>query len=167
MALLKSLIPIIQSEDVVRAAVRENTQQTSDDQLTEEDWHMILDHDLNDPTKSVAVQFTKGDYIIKQGVFYKKIFQIVSGTCIVEKEDPVTNQTSVLNYIHSGATLGEYNFFTGNAASASVVANFRLVEVYLIDKEHLCNLIQSHPQTVYRFYKHLCNVASERVVTHH
>lgn len=127
--------------------------------LTEEEWKLILG------TSNSCIQFQKGDYIIKEGCTYKSLFQTVSGTFDVVKETR-NKGNEVIGSVSDGEVLGEINFFTQNAASASIIVTSDSAEVYLIDKEYLWSLMEKHPNVVLRFYYHLCNIVGSRLMKH-
>merc|ERR1712083_1089474 len=131
-SLLESLITIENEEKSSRRnyKVTEENNDKENQTLSEDEWKLILGSESDS-----CIEFRKGDYIMEEGFTYKTLFQTVSGTCDVEKK--TASGVEVLGSINSGEVLGEINFFTREAASASIVVTSDVAEVYLISKEYL------------------------------
>ena len=117
--------------------------------------------------KEMILSFSKGDVILKEGQHYSMIFQILSGSCRIEKTVKENNEYKnvILGKMMAGEMFGEVNFLTEAGATATVVADSNVV-MYFIDGEFIKkNLIEADPHLVVRFYHYICTVLAKRILT--
>jgi len=122
-----------------------------DDSVTEEHWEMIL-------LGGREVKFKKDEIILNQGNESQCIYQIVEGTCRVEKE----GFNKVLARMPSGSTFGEMSFLLGGGASACVIADTDDVSVFIIEAQYFKRLFNERPDLAGRWFKYLATVLEGR-----
>ena len=71
---------------------------------------------------------------MKQGKEYDVIFQSASGMCRIEKRVEKKGEAQVLGTLPAGQIFGEIGFLERIAATASIVADEEVVEVYEMDE---------------------------------
>lgn len=110
--------------------------------LTEQDWQMLA-------AKSRLVRYDMHDLILKKGEQPEAIYIIEKGHVRIERApgDTIARRGQ-------GSVFGEISFLESKGASASVVAD-EPVEVSVIDKAHVEELLESMPDFAVRFYKTL------------
>jgi CRP-like cAMP-binding protein len=106
--------------------------------------------------------FKSGDVIIQEGTNFQKIYQIISGSCRVEK-NVSSNQPKLLSIIPPGEIFGEISFLEKGETSASVRAASEKVEVCVVEGTILNALFQSTPGLGARFHKFLAGVTEKRL----
>jgi CRP-like cAMP-binding protein len=122
--------------------------QESEGLLTEEDWNILL----NGASQKV---YNKDETILNANIRSTKLFQIVKGSCRVEKG-------TVLGKMETGEIFGEINFLDGEGTSASVVADEEETEVLVMRRSALKILFVRHPALAGRFYHYLSTILSLR-----
>jgi CRP-like cAMP-binding protein len=126
--------------------------------LTATDWDLMLNG-------AKKVVFKDGEFIIRSGDSYQKIYHIIRGNCIVEVERD--GQMIVINRMQENTTFGEMSFIKQTEdneykASASVVA-VEEVEISIIEGYFLNILFDMHPGLEVRFFEYLCSVLANRI----
>lgn len=126
--------------------------------LSESDLKMFL-------TGAKQYTYRKNEVILAEGSRSRCLYQIGKGVVRVEKQIPVeededkpaTGETelTVVRKMGAGVMFGEMSFLTGNAASASIVADQDAVEVYIIEDSFVESLLSVDPELPGRFYKFL------------
>jgi len=158
LSLLESLIAIDSESHITNdlPVPQENPSQKAST-LSEDEWKLILGSECDS-----CVEFMKGDYVIHEGCTYRTLFQTASGSYSVERLSGGIRED--IGTVEVGEVLGEINFFTQQAASASVVVTSESAEVFLINSEYLLNdLLKSHPNVVAKFYYHICYLVGSRL----
>jgi len=123
--------------------------------LTKVDWDLIL-------KDAKLIRFSKNDIIIQEGDRFQRIFQVASGSCRVEKKKEDGHNT-VLGSINPNQTFGEISFLQGEGATASVIANEEIVEIYVIEGYIISNLFDAYPGFGGRFFKYLAYTVNNRL----
>lgn len=118
--------------------------------LTNQDWRKLVD-------RSRYVSYQKNDVILAKGDLPEAIFVIESGTVRIERAPG-----SVIVRRGPGAVFGEISFLEGKGASASVVAD-ETVDVSVIGKAQVEELLESDPKFAVRFYKTLAFTLAYRL----
>lgn len=142
--------------------------------LTPTDWELMLNG-------AKKVIFKDGEFIIRAGESYQKIYHIVRGNCIVEVERD--GQMVIINRMGENTTFGEMSFIKQTEdneykASASVIAVDE-VEISIIEGYFLNIIFDMHPglgetrvlafvhlkscSTEVRFFEYLCHVLAQRI----
>eukprot|EP01102_Stenamoeba_stenopodia_P017403 TRINITY_DN6222_c0_g4_i1.p1 TRINITY_DN6222_c0_g4~~TRINITY_DN6222_c0_g4_i1.p1 ORF type:complete len:812 (-),score=191.97 TRINITY_DN6222_c0_g4_i1:61-2496(-) len=120
------------------------------------DWKLIL---MGGETR----RFQKDQVILKKNDRYQSLYQIVSGRCRVEAEDPLTKATQVIRIVDTYDIFGDIGFVTGDGATANVVSDEDDTEVYVIAADYLYHIFKRDPILVGRFYKYLAVVQEGRL----
>ena len=116
--------------------------------LTPDDWTVLL-NGVSQKT------YKKGETILSANIRSTKLFQIVKGSCRVEKGQ-------VLGKMETGEIFGEINFLDGEGTSANVVADEEETEVVVMRRSALKILFVRHPALAGRFYHYLSTILSIR-----
>lgn len=122
-----------------------------EDDVQERHWEIIL-------MGGREVRFRQDDVIIKEGEELQRIYQIVEGTCRVEK----VGFDHVLARMPNGSTFGEMSFLLGGGASASVIADSEEVTVFIIEADYFKRLFNERPELAGRWFKYLATVLEGR-----
>jgi len=129
----------------------------------EEDWELILNNG------TFTAKYSKDEYVIKEGRLTKRIYQIVKGSCRIEKRRDDDTTTQLAKIQPTGETVdsifGEISFLGGGdkAASASVIAD-EDTTIYIIEPYFLNILFQYNPSLSGRFFYFLSKVLSKRLM---
>ena len=150
--------------------------------LTPTDWELMLGG-------AKKVTFQEGEFIIRAGETYQKIYHIVRGSCNVEINRG--GEAVIINRMQENTTFGEMSFILQSEdseyqASASVIAAEE-VEISIIEGYFLNIIFDMHPGKfqifetrrhtssthsrfsffniglVARFFEYLCNVLANRI----
>lgn len=119
------------------------SREAEQDVMTEEDWQKIL-------PCAVLTTYKEGDIILRQGESSRKVYQIVSGICRVEKWD--NNQTQILGRMKAGQMFGEITYFFGGGASVTIIAEEDDMQVCKLEQlaylQGVCNAKEYPPQCI-------------------
>lgn len=118
--------------------------------LTAQDWQMLAD-------RSRLVSYEKDHVILKKGDLPEAIFIIEQGTVRIERAPG-----SIIVRRGPGAVFGEISFLESKGASASVVAD-GAVDVSVIPKDKVQELLEANPAFAVRFYKTLAFTLAYRL----
>ncbi len=147
------------AQDVSALAADDVFEESQKKILTPTDWELMLNG-------AKKVIFKDGEFIIRAGESYQKIYHIVRGNCIVEVERD--GQMVIINRMNENTTFGEMSFIKqtedndGYKASASVIAVDE-VEISIIEGYFLNILFDMHPGLEVRFFEYLCHVLAQRI----
>lgn len=119
---------------------------------TKEDWQLILEG-------AQRISYKAGSVISKEGEYFQRIYQILIGTCRVEKI--INGKTEELAKLHNGDIFGELSFLEKTRASASVLADTD-VEIVVIEGYSLGALFEVKSGLGGRFFKYLSSVIQKR-----
>ena len=126
--------------------------------LTDSDWGLILDG-------AKRITYKDGEYIIKAGESYQRVYHLTKGTCdvYIDRNGEQVN----INTMPQGATFGEMSFINQTKdneykASASVVAKGE-AEVSIIEGYFVNLLFQMEEGLEARFFQFLCDVLGQRI----
>lgn len=122
--------------------------------LSKEDWTLLL-------KSAKLLKFTKNDLVIKEGIAHNRIFQIARGSCRIEKPQP-DKDPIVLGRMANNEPFGEISFLMGGNATASVVADEDIVEVYVFEGYFINILYAKDPALAGRFFYYLSTLLSSR-----
>jgi len=127
--------------------------------LTSSDWDLIL-------RGAKRVTFKKNDVIISEGSDFQRIFQVVRGSCRIEKTLLCSSQSrlSVVGTLGSSEILGEISFFQKSGATASVIADTDEVELCIIEGYYVKRLMQMRSELAGRFLHYVCSVIQRRLI---
>eukprot|EP01091_Cochliopodium_minus_P015535 TRINITY_DN5562_c0_g1_i1.p1 TRINITY_DN5562_c0_g1~~TRINITY_DN5562_c0_g1_i1.p1 ORF type:complete len:1094 (+),score=373.20 TRINITY_DN5562_c0_g1_i1:561-3842(+) len=120
--------------------------------LTEKDWEEILKGSKKIPKK-------KGEFVIKEGQSYQRIYYILQGSCSVE----ICSKSLKLALIGKGETFGEVSLLLGDIASASVIADSEVTELQVIEGYFLRILFSYSPKLAAKFYRFLLELLANRL----
>jgi CRP-like cAMP-binding protein len=165
------------AQDMSKAHADDLFEESQKKILTATDWDLMLNG-------AKKVVYKDGEFIIRSGDSYQKIYHIIRGNCIVEVERD--GQMIVINRMQENTTFGEMSFIKQTEdneykASANVVAVDE-VEISIIEGYFLNILFDMHPglevcvftslvfapfffkktQKV-RFFEYLCSVLANRI----
>jgi CRP-like cAMP-binding protein len=118
--------------------------------LTERDWQLLSG-------KSNLMTYQKGDVILKKGELPEAIYIIETGQVRIER-----TSGEIIARRGSGAVFGEISFLEGKGTSAAVVAD-GTVEVSVIGKASVEELLAETPEFAIRFYKTLAFTLAYRL----
>lgn len=124
--------------------------------MTQNDWRLLLQG-------ARIVQYQKGEYIIREGDTRKRVFHIITGKCVTEKDLQSTSHDTriVVNTMSENETFGEISFLS-EKASANVRAETD-VQIYVIDWTWINILFVKHPKLAGRFYHYLASMITHRI----
>jgi len=117
--------------------------------IEKDDWKLIL-------KSSNKLTFQKDFVIMKEGEEYQRIYQIVRGSCVIEKNGVA------LRHLGVGEIFGEMSFIDCTASSASVIAT-DTVELFMIEGSTISKLLSLKPGLAGRFFKYLATILEERL----
>ena len=120
--------------------------------LTNEDWELLLQG-------AKVATFTKDVTIVADGESFQRIYQIASGRCRIEKGG------KLLGHMEVEDTFGEISFLLSGGATADVIADSEIVEVYIMEGYFINILFGRKPELAGRFYKYLANELQRRIRT--
>jgi len=123
---------------------------------TKEDWNMIL-------KGSKAVAFKEGEVIVHEGEKIQKVFQIMQGTCVVQRKVSGTDTVLTLSRMGTHDFFGEISFLLGEGASGSVVAAEGGAEVVALGGDFMTILLSAKPQLASKFFKYLAVLLQRRL----
>jgi signal-transduction protein with cAMP-binding, CBS, and nucleotidyltransferase domain len=121
--------------------------------LTQDDWGFLLQG-------AKMPVYERGQKIIGEGEQFQRIYQIVKGTCRIEKaafEKPIGSGMG------PGQTFGEISFLLSGGATASVIADSDTVEVYILEGYFMNIVFSMKPELAGRFYKYLATMLQRRI----
>lgn len=119
--------------------------------MTQDDWGHIVGS-----SSDLQYSFEPDEVIISQGCEKTTMYQIVLGSCrVLVNGKPVST-------LEEGQVFGEFQFITGHPANATVIAKEATL-LNGISLSRVSELYKTHPQSVARFYHHLCTVMESRV----
>jgi CRP-like cAMP-binding protein len=124
--------------------------------LTEEDWNYILQ-------SAKCITYRRNDTIIEEGSRHQRILQIGSGNVRIEKSQGAGEAPLVLGRCGAGSVMGEINFLEGKGATASVIADDKIVDCYVMEGSYINTLIQIRRHFGARFYYYLCSELLDRL----
>ncbi len=104
-------------------------------------------------------EFKKSEKILVQKYKSESLYFLYEGVCGVYKGS--IKQSNLVDVKISGDCFGEISFFTGNKATASVVAH-QDVKIASINREQFKELVQLHPRIGYVVFKNLFVTIFER-----
>lgn len=128
------------AQDLSAVRAEDLYEQSQKEILTAIDWDLMLNG-------AKKVVYKDGEFIIRSGDSYQKIYHIIRGNCIVEVERD--GQMIVINRMQENTTFGEMSFIKQTEdndykASANVVAVDE-VEISIIEGYFLNILFDMHP----------------------
>jgi CRP-like cAMP-binding protein len=112
------------------------------DSLSKEDWGFLLQG-------AKTVTYENNQRIVSEGETFQRIYQIVKGTCRIEK----SSHNRPLGTMGAGQTFGEVSFLLSGGASASVIVDSDQVEVTVLEGYFINILFGMKPDIAGRFYK--------------
>eukprot|EP01114_Cavostelium_apophysatum_P015009 TRINITY_DN4008_c0_g1_i4.p1 TRINITY_DN4008_c0_g1~~TRINITY_DN4008_c0_g1_i4.p1 ORF type:complete len:1425 (+),score=391.51 TRINITY_DN4008_c0_g1_i4:717-4991(+) len=118
--------------------------------LTTEDWQLLLQG-------AKCVTFRKDEPIVTEGQYFQRIYQIVQGSCRIEKSN------KRLGTMEEGQSFGEVSFLLSGGASASVIAESDQTEVYILEGYYINVLFGIQPELAGRFYKYLADTLQRTI----
>ncbi len=110
--------------------------------LTTQDWRRLAE-------KSNLITYEKDAVILEKGELPEAIYIIEEGQVRIERR-----AGDIIARRGAGSVFGEISFLEGKGASAAVVAD-EAVDVSVIGKAHVEELLASNPDFAIRFYKTL------------
>lgn len=111
----------------------------------DEDWETIFQF-------AKIQKFSSGEVILKYGQETSAIYQVVEGTCYVEKRN--MESRTLLGIMQEGELFGEITHLFGGAVLHYVVAASEVI-LRSIEKNSLQELFRVKPQLAVKFYKFL------------
>jgi len=128
--------------------------------MTHRDWKIILQG-------TSRRTYQKGHILIKQGTDQNQIYQLLFGTCHIERIAPGTKERTIyLGTIGPPQTTGEVSLLIGTKASASVIADSDEVEVLILERNFINIMLVRYPDMAGRFYHYLASVLARRLNYH-
>jgi len=129
--------------------------------MTHRDWKIILQ-------ASSRRTYRKGEFIIKQGTDQNQIYQLLFGSCHIERTPLGGKDRAVRNLgtIGPPQTIGEVSLLTGSKATASVIADSDEVEVLILERNFINIMLVRYPDMAGRFYHYLASVLARRLNYH-
>lgn len=106
-------------------------------------------------------QFRRNDVIVEEGSFPNSLFVIKSGEVLVKQKR--SDSYLPIRKFSAGGVFGEMSFLEDIAATATVVADSELVEVFVIERVFLERLLETNMDFFGRFYKSLAWMLSHRL----
>jgi CRP-like cAMP-binding protein len=140
----------------------ESQGETLEEKGLSEDWKLLL--------KGAKVRcYERDSVILSEGQITNGLYQISYGTVRIVKYDANTKQGIPIARIPSGEIFGEMSFLTtgasgkgGAEASASVIADDEVVDIYFISKEYIQKAFQTRKGLGGRFYHYLATCLAQR-----
>eukprot|EP00013_Stygamoeba_regulata_P006686 CAMPEP_0177641060 /NCGR_PEP_ID=MMETSP0447-20121125/6871_1 /TAXON_ID=0 /ORGANISM="Stygamoeba regulata, Strain BSH-02190019" /LENGTH=1472 /DNA_ID=CAMNT_0019143165 /DNA_START=192 /DNA_END=4610 /DNA_ORIENTATION=+ len=126
--------------------------------LDEDDWNLILQG-------AQCITYFKDAVIIREGTVRRRIIQIGSGRVRIEKsvrEDGRIHSV-VLGRMGAGEVMGEINLIEGKGATASVIADDVVVDVYVMGGSYINALIEIRRGFGGRFFHYICSEMLSRL----
>jgi CRP-like cAMP-binding protein len=118
--------------------------------LTDQDWRLLSQ-------KSRLATYQNGDVILEKGELPEAIYIVEAGQVRIER-----SSGEVIARRGKGAVFGEISFLEGKGTSANVVADGK-VDVSVIGKAHVEELLDSNSDLAIRFYKTLAFTLAYRL----
>ena len=106
-------------------------------------------------------RFRRNEVIIEEGGFPSSIFVIKSGSVLVRQKN--LDSYLPIRKLIAGGVFGEMSFLEDIAATATVVADSELVEIFVIERVFLERLLENNMEFFGRFYKSLAWILSQRL----
>jgi len=91
-----------------------------------------------------STPFEPGEIIMRQGSQAHWLYLLISGTALVEVQDP-SGEKFLVNKLHAGDVFGEMSLLTGAARSATVTAESE-IETYRMDAESFRDILHDRPE---------------------
>jgi CRP-like cAMP-binding protein len=142
------------------AAAADDDEEFGDDisskfELTPQDWQKIL-------KGANLVAFQKGDFVIREGDQFQRVFQLLRGSACIQKE--VDGEVKVLGRLQpEDGIFGEISFLEGGCATASIVADEPETAIYIIEGYFLNVYFERNPGVGGRFFHFLAQLLSKRI----
>jgi len=134
----------------------ETTQKSHSLGLTAEDWKLILGG-----AKRLTAR--KETVLINQGTTFQRIFQVIRGTCRIERRAKDCTSPTVVASITDNEIFGEISFVQKKGATASVIVDSDETEVFIIEGYYMNRLLQLRPELASRFLHYICSVLQRRL----
>jgi hypothetical protein len=139
--------------------------------MTHRDWKIILQG-------TTRRTYQRGDVIIRQATEQNQIYQLLFGTCHIERKVILNQEIKIatprqgkeitlnLGTIGPPQTTGEVSLLIGTKASASVIADSNEVEVLILERNFINIMFVRYPDMAGRFYHYLASVLARRLNFH-
>ena len=106
-------------------------------------------------------QFRRNEVIVEEGSFPNSLFVIKSGGVLVKQKN--SDSDLPIRKLSAGGVFGEMSFLEDIAATATVVADSELVDIFVIERVFLERLLENNMEFFGRFYKSLAWMLSQRL----
>eukprot|EP01117_Protostelium_nocturnum_P002759 TRINITY_DN1367_c0_g1_i2.p1 TRINITY_DN1367_c0_g1~~TRINITY_DN1367_c0_g1_i2.p1 ORF type:complete len:1509 (+),score=632.54 TRINITY_DN1367_c0_g1_i2:215-4741(+) len=129
--------------------------------LTKRDWNLVI-------ACSQLLSLGKDSIVVGEGLPNNSFYRVKSGRLRVQKVFKEAEGTieKVLTHLKEGDNFGEMSCIEAyGVASASVIADTDVVELYGIDMQFLERLFSSEPGLAMRFYGRVANQLAEKLVS--
>eukprot|EP00028_Trichosphaerium_sp_Am-I-7-wt_P004932 CAMPEP_0168528274 /NCGR_PEP_ID=MMETSP0405-20121227/13150_1 /TAXON_ID=498012 /ORGANISM="Trichosphaerium sp, Strain Am-I-7 wt" /LENGTH=995 /DNA_ID=CAMNT_0008551645 /DNA_START=77 /DNA_END=3064 /DNA_ORIENTATION=- len=128
-------------------------------ELSADDWDIIMNG-----SEDSLLSYGMDEIVMKEGNHYNRMFQIVKGSCRIEREEG--DQTTVLATLRPGDIFGEISFLCQCPATATVKANRDKVDLLVLDRVILNVIFYNDPKLESRFYRFVASLVAKRLHTH-
>eukprot|EP01126_Amoeba_proteus_P028598 TRINITY_DN28199_c0_g1_i1.p1 TRINITY_DN28199_c0_g1~~TRINITY_DN28199_c0_g1_i1.p1 ORF type:complete len:146 (+),score=33.28 TRINITY_DN28199_c0_g1_i1:435-872(+) len=122
--------------------------------MEEKDWQVVT-------SQFKLKKYQDGEPILNEGDPSNCIFQIASGSVVIQKKTP--EGVHRLGTLTKGAMFGEMSFLVSGNATASIIAEGPNVQIYVLERTSLCLLFMHYPPLAGRFFSYLANVLASRL----
>ena len=129
--------------------------ETDTGSLTKGDWNLLQQG-------FQCITYTKDKPITEQGTTPLRLYQIARGKCRIQIKS-ADSEPQVVGFLNTGALFGEISFLDSSAATASVIANEDVVEVYVIEGYFINILFVKYPELAGRFFAYIAGVIAGRL----
>ncbi len=110
---------------------------------------------------SKKLNFTKDEYIFKEGDESNQVYIIVSGNVEISAQDPTDKKIKLIN-LQAGSIIGEIGFIDGKqrTASAKIIED---TQVLAYSRETFSELEQNYPEIALKILKELGKIVTKRL----
>jgi len=139
-----------ESKSVMSTPVTPRSTEQDPEALTNDDWDLLLQG-------AKLKTYLKGEPLIVEGESFQRIYEVLEGNCTIQKGEKIVGNLGI-----EGMT-GEISFLLSGGATASVIAESKTVEVYIMEGYFINILFGRKPELAGRFYKYLANELQKKV----
>jgi len=118
------------------------------------DWELIL-------KGGVEVNFDEGEVILEEGIYLNRIYEIVNGFCIIQK-DTKDKKVNIAK-LTTGDIIGEMSFLSKNPSSAAVIAGDGGATLIMIEGHYINSTFVNNPQMASNYFCYIAERLSHKL----